>query len=72
MQSARWCEALYLANICHHVTIINKYDKFKGKESLLNDVLKKDNISILYNSITKSLNEENGVLKSILHYLFHR
>ena len=58
-------EALYLSNICSHVTIINKYSKFKGKESLLNDVLKKDNISILYDSITKSLNEENDFLKSV-------
>jgi len=60
-------EALYLSNICSHITIINKYPKFKGKESLLNEVLKKENISILYDSITKSLNEENGFLKSITY-----
>ena len=60
-------EALYLANICSHVTIINKYPKFKCKESLLNQVLKKENISILYDSVTKSLNEENGFLKSITY-----
>lgn len=60
-------EALYLANICSHVTIINKYPKFKCKESLLNQVLKRENISILYDSMTKSLNEENGFLKSITY-----
>lgn len=60
-------EALYLANICSHVTIINKYPKFKCKESLLNQVLKKENIFILYDSVTKSLNEENGFLKSITY-----
>lgn len=60
-------EALYLANICSHITIINKYPKFKCKESLLNQVLKKENISILYDSVTKSLNEENGFLKSITY-----
>lgn len=58
-------ESLYLSNICSHITIINKYSKFKGKENLLNQVLKKENITILYDSITKSLNEENGFLKSI-------
>lgn len=60
-------EALYLSNICNHITIINKYSKFKCKESVLNEVLKKKNITILYNSITKSLNEENGFLKSITY-----
>lgn len=60
-------ESLYLANICNHITIINKYPKFKCKETLLNQVLKKENISILYESITKSLNEENGSLKSITY-----
>ena len=60
-------EALYLSNICSHVTIINKYDKFKCKESMLNEVVKKENITILYNSATKSLNEENNFLKSITY-----
>lgn len=60
-------EALYLSNICRNVTIINKYDKFKCKENLLNQALEKANISILYNSLTKSLNEENKVLKSITY-----
>lgn len=60
-------EALYLSNICSHITIINKYSKFKCKETLLNQVLKKENITILYDSMTKSLNEENGLLKSITY-----
>lgn len=60
-------EALYLSNICSHVTIINKYAKFKGKESLLEDVLNKENITILYESKTKSLNMEDNILKSITY-----
>lgn len=60
-------EALFLSNICSHITIINKYSKFKCKESVLNQVLKKENITILYDSITKSLNEENNFLKSITY-----
>jgi len=60
-------EALFLSNICSHVTLINKYDKFKCKESLLDEVLEKENISIIYNAITKSLNEENNFLKSITY-----
>lgn len=60
-------EALYLSDICKNVTIINKYDKFKSKDNILNEILKKNNINILYNSLTKSLNEENGYLKSITY-----
>ena len=60
-------ETLYLANICSSVTIINKYDKFKCKESMLNQVKERENVSILYNSITKSLNMEDDKLKSITY-----
>lgn len=60
-------ESLYLANICRSVTIINKYSYFKCKESVLKQVLKKDNISISYDSITKSLNSSKNHLKSITY-----
>ena len=60
-------EALFLSKICSHVTIINKYNEFKCKESLLDEVLEKENITIIYNAITKSLNEENNFLKSITY-----
>ncbi len=60
-------EALYLANICSKVTIINKYDYFKCKDDILKEISKMKNIHILYKSLTKSLNEENGNLKSITY-----
>ena len=34
-------EALYLANICSLVTIINKYDYFKCKEDIVKEIEKK-------------------------------
>lgn len=60
-------EALYLSKICSHVTIINKYPFFKCKESQLKELEKRNNIEVLYESITKKLNEENGFLKSITY-----
>lgn len=60
-------EALYLANICHHVTIINKYDYFKGQESILKEVEEKENITIFYNSQTLSLNIKDEILNSIAY-----
>ncbi len=60
-------ESLYLTNICSHVTILNKYPKFKGEAKMLKDLLKKDNVTILYNSLTSSLNEKDGKLESITY-----
>lgn len=53
-------EALYLANIASHVTIIHRRDKFKAEKILINKLLEKvklGKITILWNSI---LNEVLG------------
>ena len=42
-------ESLYLADICKSVTIINRRDVLRGDKMLVDKVLKKDNINILYN-----------------------
>lgn len=60
-------ESLYLTKICKSVTILNKYPKFKGQEKMLKDLLKHDNVKILYNSLTTSLKEENGKLVGITY-----
>ncbi len=60
-------EALYLASICKSVTILNKYSKFKGQERTLNDLLKRDNVKILYNSLITSLKEEDGKVIGITY-----
>lgn len=60
-------EALYLANICNQVTILNKYDHFKCKENLVNEIGNKKNINILYHSLVQSLNEKNGFLSSVVY-----
>ena len=60
-------ESLYLANICRSVTILNKYPKFKGQEGMLKDLLKHDNVKILYNSLTTSLKEEDERLVGITY-----
>ena len=60
-------EALYLSDICSHVTIINKYDYFKCKEDIVCEIEKKDNIEILYHSFIKKLNAKNNKLSSIIY-----
>ncbi len=60
-------EALYLANICKSVTILNKYPYFKTNENLVLELEKKDNIKILYESMTTALNASDNKLTSITY-----
>ncbi len=60
-------EALYLANICSRVTIINKYDYFKCKEDIVKEIEKKNNIQVLYHSFIKSLEKDNNYLTGITY-----
>lgn len=59
-------EALYLADICKSVTIINRRDVLRGDKMLVDKVLKKDNINILYNSEVVEFNKQNDFLESLL------
>lgn len=58
-------EALYLANICNTVTLIHRSDTFKGDQTLIDDVLSKNNIKCVYNSNITEYNIENGKLTSL-------
>lgn len=58
-------EALYLADICKSVTIINRRDVLRGDKILVDKVLKKDNINILYNSEAVEFNKQDDFLESL-------
>lgn len=58
-------EALYLSELCEQVTIIHHSEEFRGDESLINDVLNKNNIKCVYNSSITEYNIENGKLVSV-------
>lgn len=59
-------ESLYLADICKSVTIINRRDVLRGDKMLVDKVLKKDNINILYNSEVVEFNKKDDFLESLL------
>ena len=59
-------ESLYLADICKSVTIINRRDVLRGDKMLVDNVLKKDNINILYNSEVVEFNKKDDFLESLL------
>lgn len=58
-------EALFLSDICKSVTIIHRRDVFRGDKILIDKVLNKDNIKVLYNSEVVKFNKENDILQSI-------
>ena len=59
-------DALFLSNSCHHVTLIHRRDEFRGEQRLVEQVEKRENISILYSHVVEELRSENGELSSIV------
>lgn len=49
-------ESLYLSDICNKVTILNRSDKLKADEILIDKINKRSNIEILLNSNIKKIN----------------
>ena len=58
-------EAIYLSNICKNVTMIVRGDTLKGDQTLIEQVLNKNNIKCVYNSNVVEYNIENNKLVSI-------
>ena len=59
-------EALYLANIVNHIYLLNRRDGFRGDEILVQKVKDNSKIEIIYNVQIKSLESDNGMLKSVI------
>lgn len=58
-------EAIYLSEICNKVNLIIRGEKLKGEETLINQILEKNNIECMYNCNIKEYNIENNKLVSI-------
>ncbi len=48
-------EALYLANIAKHVTVVHRRDSFRGEKVLQNRVLNHEKISVIWNSAVEEI-----------------
>lgn len=59
-------DALFLANSCRHVTLIHRRDEFRGEARLVEQVEKRENISILYSHVVEELVAEKGELSAIV------
>lgn len=58
-------EALYLAEICKTVTIINRNDNLRGDNILIERIDKKENIKIINNATVETFNDKDGILESV-------
>lgn len=58
-------ESLLLSNIAKTVTIIHRKNQFTADQILIDEVNKRDNIKVIYNSVIEELIEDNGVLSAI-------
>lgn len=60
-------EALYLSNICDHVTMLIRSDEMKASNIMQERVNNKDNITILYNQSLDIINgDDKGMVNSII------
>ena len=54
-------DALFLSNQCKNVTLIHRRDTFRAEKYLVDAVLSRDNITILYDSNVKNINGNHVV-----------
>lgn len=55
-------EALYLANIASHVTVIHRRDKFRAEKIMIDQLMKKSNITVEWNHVTDEIvGDDQGV-----------
>lgn len=59
-------EALYLANICSHVTLISRSDRLRAKKHLVESLKLKSNVTILYEKMPLEFKEKENQLSSLI------
>lgn len=57
--------AAYLSRICNSVTIINRSDKLRAEQELIDEAKELSNVKIIHNEEITSLNTEDGYLTSL-------
>ncbi len=58
-------ESIYLSNIASEINIVIRKNKFSGSEALINEVLEKKNINVIYEEEIASINEVEDKVSSV-------
>ncbi len=59
-------DALFLSKICKEVYLIHRRDTFRAEQTLIDKVLKTENIILFLNQNVKQIEEENGKLSGVV------
>jgi len=59
-------DALYLANLCSHVTLIHRREQFTADPPLLRAAQERENLTVVCPAVVKQIDGENGVVSSLL------
>jgi len=60
-------DALFLSNLCEKVYIIHRSDAFRGEKVMIDAVLKRPNITILYKTTVHKISGDNKVSSVTVH-----
>ncbi len=58
-------DALFLSNLCNQVTMLVRRDRFRGQQTLVEQVLSRPNISVRFGRTVAELWEQNGALRGL-------
>lgn len=58
-------DALFLADLCRHVTVIHRRSQFRGDPILLEALQKRENVSFHLNAVVSALHGDNGLLSGV-------
>jgi len=58
-------DALFLSNLCNQVTMLVRRDRFRGQQTLVEQVLSRPNISVRFRRTVAELWEQNGALRGL-------
>ena len=58
-------DALFLADLCRHVTLIHRRGEFRADSILVEALAKRENVTVILNTVIDALQSENGVLTAL-------
>ena len=58
-------EALLLAEVCNHVTVVQNLADFTGEKKLAEALVQKENVTAIFNTVVSEYITENGALKGL-------
>jgi len=59
-------DALYLSDLCRHVTLIHRRDTFRADPILVEALKQRTNVTVLLNTVPEALLSENGTLTGLV------